>query len=47
MSRIIKFNWLVYDELLTVEQHSTLAKDRPEFENKLRKLFFFFFGGKE
>ncbi len=41
MSNIVRFDQVVYEELLTVEQRLIDTSDRPEVKNKLRKMLFF------
>ena len=41
MSKIVRFNILQFDKLISVEQQLVDAKERPEVTNKLRKLVFF------
>lgn len=40
-NNIIRFDQLIYDELINIEQKEIKQKDRPEVENKWRKLLFF------
>lgn len=43
MSKIVRFDQVVYEELLLVEQRLVDATDRPEVKNKVRKMLFFLF----
>lgn len=41
MSQIVKFKDIEFDELVSIEQQVISTSDRPEFNNKFRKLLFF------
>ncbi len=43
MAHIVKFSDIEFDELVSIEQKSINITDRPEFDNKYRKLLFFAF----